>query len=210
MSNSLQPYGPQPARLLCPWNSPGKNTGVGCCAPLQRSNPHLLHLPALAGGLLNTLMPPAKPSVTAFQMFKSSVLLMVIILWYRLRNMAFCNFSPLIRILSSQKVLLDCQYNQEAIQSQLLRTVYDHHIYTHQPHLQSYLLNVSCYIRISPICGHLLSDLENILTFLFLPSPIHCFGSTKCHWLLFLDLVLLAAISRLSTVSVPFPTMSGP
>ena len=34
---------------FCPWNSPGKNTGVGCHSPLQRSfstqgsNPHLLH-----------------------------------------------------------------------------------------------------------------------------------------------------------------------
>ena len=27
--------GLQPARLLCPWDSPGKNTGVGCHAPLQ-------------------------------------------------------------------------------------------------------------------------------------------------------------------------------
>ena len=27
-SNSLQPRGLQPARLLCPWNFPGKNTGV--------------------------------------------------------------------------------------------------------------------------------------------------------------------------------------
>ena len=27
MSNSLRPHGLQPARLLCPWNSPGKNTG---------------------------------------------------------------------------------------------------------------------------------------------------------------------------------------
>ena len=27
---SLWPYGLQPARLLCPWNFPGKNTGVGC------------------------------------------------------------------------------------------------------------------------------------------------------------------------------------
>ena len=26
----LQPHGLQPARLLCPWDSPGKNTGVGC------------------------------------------------------------------------------------------------------------------------------------------------------------------------------------
>ena len=30
MSNSRQPYGPWPARLLCPWDSPDKNTGVGC------------------------------------------------------------------------------------------------------------------------------------------------------------------------------------
>ena len=27
--DSLWPHGLQPARLLCPWNSPGKNTGVG-------------------------------------------------------------------------------------------------------------------------------------------------------------------------------------
>ena len=35
MSDSLWPPGLQPARLLCPWDSPGKNTGVGCCALLQ-------------------------------------------------------------------------------------------------------------------------------------------------------------------------------
>ena len=29
MSNSVQPHGLQPTRLLHPWNSPGKNTGVG-------------------------------------------------------------------------------------------------------------------------------------------------------------------------------------
>ena len=28
--NSLRPHGLQPVRILCPWNSPGKNTGVGC------------------------------------------------------------------------------------------------------------------------------------------------------------------------------------
>ena len=31
--------GLQPARLLCPWDSPGKNTGVGCHAFLQGSSP---------------------------------------------------------------------------------------------------------------------------------------------------------------------------
>ena len=29
MSNSVQPHRRQPTRLLCPWDSPGKNTGVG-------------------------------------------------------------------------------------------------------------------------------------------------------------------------------------
>ena len=37
MSHSLRPHGLQPSRLLCPWNSPGKNTGVGCHFLLQSS-----------------------------------------------------------------------------------------------------------------------------------------------------------------------------
>ena len=49
VSDSLQPHGLEPARLLCPWDSPGKNT-VGChfflqrIFPTQGSNSHLLHL----------------------------------------------------------------------------------------------------------------------------------------------------------------------
>ena len=35
MSNSLGPHELYPARLLSPWNSPGKNTGVGCHSLLQ-------------------------------------------------------------------------------------------------------------------------------------------------------------------------------
>ena len=35
VSDSLQPYGPQPARLLYPWTSPGKHTGVGSDFLLQ-------------------------------------------------------------------------------------------------------------------------------------------------------------------------------
>ena len=30
MSDSLRPRGLQPTRLLCPWDFPGKCTGVGC------------------------------------------------------------------------------------------------------------------------------------------------------------------------------------
>ena len=39
MSDSLQPHGLSPARLFCPWNSPGKNTGVGSHALLQGNLP---------------------------------------------------------------------------------------------------------------------------------------------------------------------------
>ena len=45
----LQLHGLQPARVLCPWDFPGKNTGVGCHFLLQgifqmhRLNPGLLH-----------------------------------------------------------------------------------------------------------------------------------------------------------------------
>ena len=35
VSFSLRPHGLEPARLLCPWDSPGKNAGVGCYALLQ-------------------------------------------------------------------------------------------------------------------------------------------------------------------------------
>ena len=44
----LRPHELQPARLLCPWNSPRKNTGVDCHVllqgifPTQRSNSRLL------------------------------------------------------------------------------------------------------------------------------------------------------------------------
>ena len=45
----LIPPGPEPARLPCLWNSPGKNTRAGChfllqgILPIQGLNPHLLH-----------------------------------------------------------------------------------------------------------------------------------------------------------------------
>ena len=38
MSDSLQPHGLQPPRLLCPWDSPGKNTGVVCISSSRVSS----------------------------------------------------------------------------------------------------------------------------------------------------------------------------
>ena len=58
MSNSLQLHELYPARLLCPWDFPGKDTAVGCHAllqgifPAQGLNPYLLMPLALVGGRL--------------------------------------------------------------------------------------------------------------------------------------------------------------
>ena len=41
LSNSSRPHGLQPTRLLCPWNFPGKSTGVGCHCLLQKKAEHL-------------------------------------------------------------------------------------------------------------------------------------------------------------------------
>ena len=63
MSNSLHPHGRSPSRLLCPWDFPGKITGVGCHAllqgifPTQGLNPGLPHFEA--DSLLSE--PPGKP-----------------------------------------------------------------------------------------------------------------------------------------------------
>ena len=60
----------EPARLLWPWDSPGKNTGVGCYAPLQGIfstqglNPHLLCLLHWQAGSL-----PQAPLGTPFSYF---------------------------------------------------------------------------------------------------------------------------------------------
>ena len=65
MLDSLQPHGLWPARLLCPWDSPGKNIGVGRHALLQgifltqELNPCLLCLLHWQMGSL-PLGPPGK------------------------------------------------------------------------------------------------------------------------------------------------------
>ena len=58
--SSLPPHGLEPIRLLCPWDSPGRNTGVGCHALLQGNlpdpgiKPLSFESPALVGRLFTT------------------------------------------------------------------------------------------------------------------------------------------------------------
>ena len=48
MSDSVRPHRRQPTRIPCPWDSPGKNTGVGCHFLLQcmkvKSESEVAHL----------------------------------------------------------------------------------------------------------------------------------------------------------------------
>ena len=63
VSDSLQSHGLIPARFLCPLNSPGKTTGVGCHFLLQGIFPTPgteLVSPALAGSFFTAKL-PGKP-----------------------------------------------------------------------------------------------------------------------------------------------------
>ena len=72
MSDSLRPPGLYLARLLCPWDSPGKNTGVDSHALLQeifltqRSNLGLLHCRQIVYLLSRQQSPWPSPNPLSF------------------------------------------------------------------------------------------------------------------------------------------------
>ena len=75
----LQPHALQPARLLCPWDFPGKNTGVGChfllqgLLPIQGSKLHLLHCQEDSLPLSHQGSQRKKNVYTGSKMFKPSL-----------------------------------------------------------------------------------------------------------------------------------------
>ena len=69
MSDSLQPHG-----LLCPWDSPGKNTGVGCHHPESPVSPALQadSLPSEPPGEPNNGLPAAKSGQRVWELGTSN------------------------------------------------------------------------------------------------------------------------------------------
>ena len=67
VSDSLRPCGLLPTRLLCPWDSPGKNTGIGChfllqgIFPTQGLNLGILHCRQMLYPLSHQGSPSGKP-----------------------------------------------------------------------------------------------------------------------------------------------------
>ena len=59
IADSFQPHGLQPKGLLCPWESPGKSTGVGCHFLLQAPAPQPQDLHLNGGVHLNGGAPVA-------------------------------------------------------------------------------------------------------------------------------------------------------
>ena len=60
VSDSLQPHGLQPTRLLRPWDFPGKSTGVGCHCPLRV-------MEAVLCNQLSSIQPPLSSSDGALE-----------------------------------------------------------------------------------------------------------------------------------------------
>ena len=101
MSDSLRPHGLQPARFLCQWDSPGKNTGVGChfllqgIFPTQGSNLGLLCLLNWQAGS-KPLESPGKHPVTNILNRKCTPVL-------------FCHHSKTTKIWSEEKNTLQAE-----------------------------------------------------------------------------------------------------
>ena len=106
VSNSLQPHGLQPARLLCPWNSPGKNTGVGSHSLLQEIFPTqgLLHSLALQAGDSLPLNHQGNPYCRVRELEKARF-------GKRMRPALYRNRSPLLRQERAAVRLASCCHN---------------------------------------------------------------------------------------------------
>ena len=88
---TLWPHGLQPARPLCPWDFPGKNTGAGCHTllqgifPTQGLNLHLLHCrqtlyhwatwepPGRRALIPNLSLGPLPPRIAVFGLFQGGL-----------------------------------------------------------------------------------------------------------------------------------------
>ena len=81
VSDSLEPHGLQPTRLLRPWDFPGKSTGVGCISfsrgvfPTQGSNLSLLHWQADSLPLSHQRSP--HPAFTLYKCLNISIFVYV-------------------------------------------------------------------------------------------------------------------------------------
>ena len=75
MSDSVRPQRRQPTRLPHPWDSPGKNTGVGCHFLLQCMK--VKRLGGKAKNELTEVKPLAWHRISAMQMLTTNVMVVI-------------------------------------------------------------------------------------------------------------------------------------
>ena len=83
VSDSLWPHGLLPMRLLCPWDSQGKNTGVGCHYFLQGNLSNLGVEPGSFAFQADSLLsePPGKPFKYVSYFLSENLLLYFLIIY---------------------------------------------------------------------------------------------------------------------------------
>ena len=81
VSDSVRPHRRQPTRLPCPWDSPGKNTGVGCHFLLQCMKVKSESEVAQSSPTLSDPMDCSLPGSSAHGIFQARVLEWVAILF---------------------------------------------------------------------------------------------------------------------------------
>ena len=92
MPASLRPHGLQPTRLLCPWDFPGKHTGVGCYFLLQGIlTQGSDHISCLAGGFFTAEPPGKKPPYPT-----ADLQMTALSCWDNSSLWSFCHLYPLV------------------------------------------------------------------------------------------------------------------
>ena len=183
MSDSVQPHRHQPIRLLHPWDSPGKNTRVGCHFLLQCMKVKSESEVAQSCPTLSDPMDCSLPGSSVHGIFQARVL--------EWGAIAFSSHANIVQIFVSKSDLswnpaahststllsLKCvqsgTHHPSALSSIKGTTIYpsqipDHHLWPHFPH------------QVSPILY--LKDLRNLITFFFFACPNSSLSHHHLRW----------------------------
>ena len=116
MSNSVRPHRQQPTRLRRPWDSPGKNTGVGCHCLLQCMKVKSASEVAQSCPTLSDPMDCSPPGSSVHGVFQARVLEWGAIAFSDINDsIAYFSLSSLYHHLESlpyfwRKILLDAEF----------------------------------------------------------------------------------------------------
>ena len=141
MSDSVWPHRWQPTRLCCPWDSPGKNTGVGCHFLLQCMKVKSESEVAQSCPTLHDPMDCSLPGSSVHGIFQARVLEWVAIAFseYCARNHNDRETCTLVTVV----FLLNCVWNEFAT---LLFTLLDCRL-----NLKDLLWNLKCLTLCDPM-----------------------------------------------------------